>query len=384
MDDYGRPKNGDFGPFKRPLSTAEWEFINNERLVCKFDYLHFFLNYCSSKIITDYTDPRHNTVSRIGSLLASQQLLHDKISKREEEIAAAMLRREPVDGILIAGNKARQLGFTVYFRGATWHRLLFWADTGAAAASVDDPMTQEIYDKDKVIFDNLPWWLKPEVLYDTKGKQLKFANLNTSINYFQANQKGGMGTGQTLNVVHLTELGLWEKQAGKESVDKIRLDLLPAIPQGPLTLVGLESTAKGRGNYWHNLIMESWEGRTRFIVFFCPFYAEPRKHRRAVPEGWEPKEVTKGLMKRVEETSPLYMNGKTVRLSPEQACWWEFAYEEARKDGTLADHLSNHPATLEESFQHSGAKAFGIESMQWVWDQVGAGIPYELQGRKVA
>lgn len=384
-DDYGRPVHGDAGPFTRPITQAEWEFINNDRLVCKFDFPYFAKLHCSSKIVTEAADPRNNTVDRIKEFLKPQQMLLAKIAKLEEEIADKLKHGEPVDGIRLILNKARQLGATIFSRFASMHRMIFWVDTGATTASIGLEEIQSIYDKDKVIFDNLPWWLKPEVLYDTKHEQIKFAAPNNSnINYFQANQKGGMGTGFTISIVHLTEVGLWETKAGKESVDKIRFDLIPAIPQAANVLVLFESTPNGRGNYWHNLVMNSWSGKTDFNVYYCPFYSEPRKYRKTPPEGWEPNDVTKGMIQRVVDTSPVYMMGETVRLKSEQAYWWEFNYEVSRTEGTLSSFLSNYSATLEESFQHSGDKAFGIEQMQWVRSNNRPGIPYEITGRRAA
>jgi hypothetical protein len=377
-DKWGRPIYGDNGPFSRPLTTAEWEFINNERIVNKFDYLHFFENYCHALIVKP-GDSRDQRVEPIKNLLESQRVLHNLMAEREELIYQEMLEGMPIDGILIAMNKARQLGATQYGRGASMHRVLFWDDTPAVAASVDDEMVHTLYSRDKVIFDNLPWWLKPSVEYDVKDAHLSFGGLQSSVTYFQANQKGGLGTGKTLSTVHLTEVGLWEAQAGLESVKRIRFDLLPTIPQSSKTLVFFESTANGRNNYWHRFVMDAWEGKSRFVAYFCPFYAEPGKYKRRPPEGWNPADHTKSMIEQVERTSPSYM-GYTVRLSAEQAYYWESEYDSAKRNGELGSFLANYPATLEESFQHSGSKAFSLDSIQHIRSTVRAGMPYELIG----
>lgn len=377
-DDWGRPIDGDKGPFVRSPTQAEWEFINNERIICKYDFLHFFLNY-SCGLIVNPKDERDQRVEPIKNLLESQRLLHSVVSKREEEIREDYKLGRAVDGILVAGNKARQLGFTQYGRGASVHRALFWDDTPAVAASVDEEMVHTLYVRDQVIYENLPWWLKPRIGYDVKDAHISFADLNSSVTYFQANQKGGMGTGKTLSTVHLTEVGLWEKQAGEDSVKRIRFDLLPTVPQSLKTLVFFESTANGRNNYWHKFFMDAWEGRSRFTGYFCPFYAEPAKYRLTPKEGWTPAPHTKAMIEQVERTSPAYM-GYTVRLSAEQAYYWEFHYDEAKREGSLADFLANYPPTLEESFQHSGSKAFSLDALQYVRSTIRAGMPYELVG----
>jgi hypothetical protein len=377
-DKWGRPLNGDHGPFKRELTKAEREFIANERIVCKFDFLHFFLNYCHGLIVKP-GDIRDQRVEPIQSLLESQNLLHNLIAFREEEIRQDVLKNKPIDGILVAMNKARQLGATQYGRGASIHRVLFWDDTPAMAASVDEEMIHTLYERDKVIFDNLPWWLKPIPDYDVKDQHIKFGGLNSSITYFQANQKGGMGTGKTLSTIHLTEVGLWESQAGADSVKRIRFDLTPAIPQSARTLVFFESTANGRNNYWHRFFMEAWQRTNRFFGYFCPFYAEPTKYRMFPPTDWSPAKHTQDMIDQVRRTSPVYM-GYTVELSMEQAYYWEYNYDSAKRDGELDKFLSNFPATLEESFQHSGSKAFSIDALRYIRSTVRAGMPYDLIG----
>jgi len=63
-------------------------------------------------------------------------------------------------------------------------------------------------------------------------------------------------------MAHLTELGLWKKTENKEPKDVIQ-SVVSSIPKVPFSLIALESTAKGVGNYWHNTWSENnaYEGR---------------------------------------------------------------------------------------------------------------------------
>lgn len=349
----------------RTLTPTEKAFIKNERLVCKYDFTYFFPRYCYTQI---KLEGQPVIVARIKDPLEPQKLFIEYLSRKEKEIHKALAKKYPTDGYLMLCCKARQEGYTTIARGITMHRTIFWEDTKALAASVDDAMIQELYDRDHTIYDRLPWWLKPSVEYDTKGKQFTFGKMSSTITYAQGNQKGGIGTGTTKTMNHITELGVWEQQGADP--EKLIFDLEPTWPQSIDTFVMMESTSNGRLNFWYQYTNASREGRTRFDVVFCPWYAEPRHNRKQPPFGWEPLPRTKLMLETVERTSPGYMFGKVVKLDAQQAYWWEDQYEEKRALGRTAYFLTNYPTTLSESFQVSGNRAFSVETM----DQLSAGI----------
>jgi hypothetical protein len=357
----------------RQLNPYEQAFIKNERLVCKYDFEYFFKRYCHTQI---KLQGQPVVVARVNKLLEPQRLFLEHLSLHEKALA----KGKATDGYMFIACKARQEGYTTVARGITMHRAIFWEDTRALAASVDDTMVLELYDRDHTIYDNLPWWLKPVVEYDQKGAHFTFGKMKSSITYAQGNQKGGVGTGKTIPVNHITELGLWEEQGANP--EKLLFDLDPTWPQSPDTFVLFESTSNGRLNFWFNFTMASVEGRTRFKVVFCPWYAEPQHNRKKPPYGWAPTARTQAMMETVKRTSPGYFFGKTIELDSEQAYWWEDRYEEFRGLGRTAYFLSNYPTTLEESFQVSGNRAFSVETIDSLRQGVKGAVPYEFSNFK--
>jgi hypothetical protein len=718
-----RDKNG-VALKHRQLNPYEQAFIKNERLVCKYDFEYFFKRYCHTQI---KLQGQPVVVARVNKLLEPQRLFLEHLSLHEKALA----KGKATDGYMFIACKARQEGYTTVARGITMHRAIFWEDTRALAASVDDTMVLELYDRDHTIYDNLPWWLKPVVEYDQKGAHFTFGKMKSSITYAQGNQKGGVGTGKgqltsagiltptgwatfgdirvgdkvvgsdgfaysvtgvfprgkqqtykvifsddtsiicdaehlwsvqsnkqhyrntgyytfsvkdllkeglrtgptkrkqvrwyiplvkpiqfrerkhfidpyvlgvllgdgsltqktvsftseddmsfvqtllpegvllkrychfnrsphwsivspktksnpvkqelirlgvfghgaldkfvpkeylfssiegrtavlqglldtdgtasgggsciefcsistklasdvqflvqslggtariveqlsfinshgtrvqkqdkyqvyislpneiegfrlerkktqytkrtkyhpkrnivsieptgyqetvcisvdspdslyvtehcivthnTIPVNHITELGLWEEQGANP--EKLLFDLDPTWPQSPDTFVLFESTSNGRLNFWFNFTMASVEGRTRFKVVFCPWYAEPQHNRKKPPYGWVPMARTQAMMETVKRTSPGYFFGKTIELDAEQAYWWEDRYEEFRGLGRTAYFLSNYPTTLEESFQVSGNRAFSVETIDSLRQGVKGAVPYEFSNFK--
>lgn len=362
----------------RQLTPTEKAFINNERLVCKYDFPYYLTRYCHTLI---KLEGRPVVVERIKEPLEPQKMFLEYLSRKEKTIDDAVRKGDPTDGYLVLCCKARQEGYTTMGRALTTHRVFFWEDSRALAASIDEIMVQELYDRDHEIYDHLPWWLKPAIGYDAKNYHLTFERMGTKIIYAQATQKGGLGMGKTIPINHITELGNWdvntnEAMAGAES---IFFDLEPTWPQSPETLVVMESTSNGRGNVWHQVVTASREGRTRYDVIFCPFYAEPRHNRKKPPEGWTPNYRTKQMIETAERTSPSYMFGKQIRLSKEQAYWWESEYEAKKELGRTAYFLTNYPTTLEESFQVSGNRAFSVEQIDMMRSGIVGGVPYQFR-----
>jgi len=298
-----------------------------------------------------------------------QEVLLEKLAKSEELMYESIDRGYMVDGLRYFINKGRQLHFTAISRILSLHRVIFWPDTMAISASVNEDMTGELYRRDKMLYDNLPWFLRPDIEFDVKNQQLTFKPLGSGILYHQANQHGGMGMGRMIPVAHMTEVAFWDEFAGVDTC-KAKLDyhLRAAIPQSVSTLYILESTSNGLGGWWYDQIQLILHKKSTFDLFFCPWYSADRKYRRNPPEGWEPNDYTKTVADRAKRTSFDYI-GRTVELDKFQLYWYET--EMASYDKRLAVFLSNYPTTLDEAFQRFGSAAFEPELLASLRKNIG-------------
>jgi hypothetical protein len=338
------------GELARPLKREEHEFIRNERLVSMCDFLYWAPRYCS--IVKD-----GGGVGKLD-LWESQRLAMQKIARCEEQMHEDAAKGYPVMGIKAVAHKSRQLGMTMLARGILMHRVTLAQHQRCMSASVDDDKVMELYDRDKFILDNLPWWLKPSVGFDVKAEHLYFDKLNTRILYQQSQQSSGLGQGRQFELSHLTECASWKYPK------MISLDFLPTIPQSINTFSFEESTAQGRGNWWHDWTEEVRRGdHPDWIYIFLPFYAEKSKYRMQPPDDWVPAEITQQLAKRVYKTSPEWV-GKNITLDRQQLFWYETMRKSAHKSGELPLFLTNYCATPEESFQHTTASPFSAELIE--------------------
>lgn len=362
------------GEVKRDLTTEEQLFIRNETLLSMLDFNYWAPRYC-------YIDYDGSEGGGIGPLKLwdSQRVMMNIVARAEENASLAFNSNEPTDGVRVIDHKARQLGGTALARAMLVHRLTLHKDIRAMSASVDEDKIKELYDRDKIIYDNLPWWLKPsldkkEGGYDVKAQHIHFEGLHSRILYQHSQQKTGMGVGRHWDIAHLTECSNWKSP----EVD-IELNFFPGLSQYWMTLCILESTALGRGNWWHDFTERVRKGKIPGWAYcFVPWYAEGKKYRRQPPKDWIPDPLSLEHAKRVYATS-LEFVGKQVSLPWEQLYWYETTRKQYLEGNKLNHFLTSYASTPEESFQHTTQSGFSTQILEWADLHTKMGQPFELE-----
>jgi len=352
---------------KRPLTREEQHFIRNERIVSQQDFRYWANRYC----VIQKDGVEGGGIGRLN-FWVSQEVVLEMIARREERDVDALARGETADGCLIVDHKDRQVGHTMLGRALAMHRLTTNPHTRGMAASIDQSKVQELYDRDKLIYDHLPWYMRPALTFDVKAEHLYFGAVNSRLLYQQANQQSGLGQGRQFDTAHLTEVASFPYPSMLEH------DFFPTLPQNPYTLCILESTAQGRRNFWHEFTERVRRGRTaRWIYCFVPYYVEPKKYRRTPPVGWTPSDLTMLHAKKVYESSREF-TGRDVMLAKETLYWYETTRQEYQESGKLNLFLTNYAATPEESFQHTNLSAFSTETIEKLRLATRSGTPYEV------
>lgn len=358
------------------LTQEERLFIRNERVLGMLDFSywrHWALIQRDGGGVCNFDHPWESTQLILAFIAKIEEELHAAVASGEMTPYSMAGQGKPaVPGILVVLNKSRQLAATTTGRVITMHRLTTQRDRRALAASVDDDKIQEMYDRDKLIYDNLPWWLKPPLQYDTKAASITLGDVNSRILYQVSSQKSGIGVGRQIDIHHLTELSTWLNPSAVE------LDFFPTIPRSLATFGLEESTPYGRGNFWHQWSEKVRQGKSdRWRYLFIPYYAEASKYRSAPPSDWKPTELSLLHAQKVHDTSHLYV-GKTILLPRENLYWWERTRQEYKEGGRLNFFYTNYSATPEESFQHSTASAFPADFLEELRLNAHAGKAFEL------
>lgn len=113
------------------------------------------------------------------------------------------------------------------------------------------------------------WEMDPyKELYSTKYQAkntLMWRQTNSSIRTTTAGNKAA-GRSRTIQQLHASEVAFWE------NATTVMTGLLQAVPTAALTLIALESTANGRGNYFHSQWKAAVLGENEFAPLFFPWW----------------------------------------------------------------------------------------------------------------
>jgi stalled ribosome alternative rescue factor ArfA len=176
----------------------------------------------------------------------------------------------PIRAIVL---KARQMGLSTAIEALGY----WWNSTNKNQTAViighEEKSAKNLYMMFRRYYDNSNPIFKPSIKcntksdlsferYDETGKQV---GLGSVIKTATAKNTSA-GRSDTIQFLHASEVGEWEN--GEELV----ASLMQTVPFIPKTFIFLESTAKGKGNYFHKEWRNAEKGLNNFIPFFFPWW----------------------------------------------------------------------------------------------------------------
>lgn len=358
-------ESGQLDRKQRPAGYTHEEaaFIVNEQLLCTIDFLYWAERY--AYIVDAFGEKRLYTPN------IAQRIFLDVLAEMEQREIALMIQ----------ALKARQLGITTISELIIAHRVTFHS-VDAVVASSDPEKSAKMARIMELIWENMPFYLLPPRMTwqrakDTKavryraGELVVFPQINSAISIQWGNQTTGICRGATPKVAHLSELCDFENP--QELVDA---SLIRAMHENPRMFLCLESTAKGKDNWWYDTWQfnkQNWPGAARLYPLFLPWYVGtdlyPSKSflkKNPVPSDWTiPEHITRHAEKaeRFVSTYPLLTKylGAGWRMSLEQKWFYEVNRREYVTKGTLMDWFKEMPADDQECFQISGTSVIDAE-----------------------
>jgi hypothetical protein len=246
--------------------------------------------------------------------------------------------------------KARQLGIST----ATEAVLFWWAflhpGSNSLVLSHEDTQSQELFAMTKLYWDTWPHKSLYSSRYATR-RQLSWKETLSQIRVATAKNEES-GRGSTLQGLHASEVAYWPNPEGLWS------NLDQSISQHEKSIVVLESTANGVGNWFYDMWQRAEEGETDYIPMFFPWYKHPEYHH-----------TTYKASTRLElnpEEKHLY------RLMSEEGFDDEYIYGSVswRKwkilnsyNGDVERFMEGYPSYPEEAFITSGKPIFPWRSL---------------------
>jgi hypothetical protein len=255
---------------------------------------------------------------------------------------------------------------------AVGHRAQFYAHVNAVIGSSDPEKSQEMSRMMETNWNNQPWFLLPEMTSHKAGTLFEFGLQDSRVSIQHGNQFSGIARGSTPTICHLSELCDFE-----DPKDLIDASLFRAVHSSPWVLIILESTAKGRHNWWHETwkySVENWAtGMARLRPIFLPWfisddiYPTPTEARtRPIPKNWQPPGLCLKHAEKCEEAAksdPLLRKylGKDWKMPLEKLWWWWYTRSEYAAKKELAQFYAEVAATPEDAFQNDTTSVFPVE-----------------------
>lgn len=343
----------------RDLSVEEQQFIRNELLMVSCSYEYWAQRYATINI-------EGHGLGNMYPLLDSQRFILDRVAALEKRTWDG----DSVDGILVNVLKAaRQVGVSTQAETMGAHRASTRNNLFGLVASDVPESSAFIFDMFERAVENLPWWLRPPIKEHVKNTELL---LEGGSHFWvgagkstrgTTGQRGQLARGKALGFVHLSELSTWE------AAEQIDDSLMPTVHINPNNLMMLESTAKGRGNWWHLHWKATRSGSSRFTNIFIPWFAEG-KYAIPPPTDWSPSQTTLEHARRCEEVAPRWL-GRPFSPSRPQLYWYETTRSYYESKGALRLFLEEYGAIDdEECFQAAGISIFDADTLERIATQM--------------
>lgn len=270
-----------------------------------------------------------------------------------EKLKAQYAKEGKVRAIIL---KARQTGFSTYTAGRFFRRSTMLPLQNALVVAHEQKPAEDIFAIYDRYFTYLPEEMKPMVRSSNAARQIIFDNpdmkdrgrrpgLGSKISVGTANN-ANLGRGNTYQMVHASELAFWEKP------EDTWLSLMQAVTPGSSEVI-IESTAKGVGNFFHQMWLDAEQGASDFIPIFLPWWIHDEyvlpldsKERAAL-------KVTLDDTERSYVEEGIEFDGARHKLTLGRIAWRRWAI----RNNTFGDERlfrQEYPANPEEAFLVSG------------------------------
>lgn len=161
--------------------------------------------------------------------------------------------------------KARQEGFSSFIDAIMTVECMSRDNIRCVLLAHDRESTEKIFDRVRFFINNMKGGLKPDLTRSSR-REFYFKQRNSS---FFIGTAGNVefGRGDTVHRLHLSEV------ASFEDASSLAAGVLESIPRSGI--VWIESTAKGRGTWFHRRCVRAVDGRGSYKIHFYPWNVFP-------------------------------------------------------------------------------------------------------------
>ncbi|WP_439291449.1 hypothetical protein [Lonepinella koalarum] len=228
--------------------------------------------------------------------------------------------------------KARQMGLSTFIGALYYWWAIYHKGTKALVLTHLDSATKELFEMIKRYHDNAPDEFKPKA-HRNSTNELAFTDVDSAFKTATAGSKN-VGHGSTIQCLHWSEVSRSKNQA------EMTAGVMQTVPSGDGSMIFLESTANGIGEYFHQTWEQAIRGENEYTPVFYPWTAMKEYRQSAV-----------GMEFSSEERDYQALYG----IDDEQLAWRQAKMREFKgsPEERLALFREQYPITPEEAFQSS-------------------------------
>ena len=268
----------------------------------------------------------------------------------QQELLAAVNEQystgKPVRVIVL---KARQLGISTVAEALMFAWVMMHEQTYGLVIAHEIDASEYLLNMTKLYWETFPF----KDIYTTKyvsRKELAWEETGSSIRIATAKNMRA-GRSRTINAMHGSEIAFWDRP------DEMMLGLRQTIPNHAKSMIILESTANGVGNWFYDTWQNAVSGENDYKPLFFPWWNHPEYTATASNLK---KEALTGLN---EDERVL----KKLKVSDDHLIWRRWAVRNLA-DSNLERFMQEYPSTPEEAFIASGTNVFPIQSLKLVYE----------------
>ncbi|WP_325224419.1 hypothetical protein [Schnuerera sp.] len=296
-------------------------------------------------------------------LNSAQQIFDEKITECERE---GKLKRFIV-------LKARQMGLSTYTEARIFANTSTNKFVNSLIIAHEDKATQHLFNMSKLFYEELPDAIRPMKKYSNE-KALVFENptndeiekkknpgLRSRITVATAGT-AETGRSPTIHNLHISELAFFPDP------ERSMTALLQSVPDTPESLIVIESTANGVGDYFHRMWMQAVRGENDFIPIFLPWFTDPTYSKPFTTDGERQQFIDEVNMVSEDANGNIihtdeYLLKEKFGLTYEQLNWRKYTIAN-KCNGDLDIFHQEYPSTPEEAFIASGRPKFSTTALK--------------------
>lgn len=264
-----------------------------------------------------------------------------------EEVERQAAKNRPIRLIVL---KARQLGISTVTEACGFAMSFIHEGTQGLVVAHEMDASQHLLSMTQLYWDTYPFKDFYQLKYES-AKHLTWTMGSGMRITTAGNIKAGRS--KTIHFLHASEVAFWPDP------EKTMLGLRQTVPNTPRSMVVLESTANGVGNYFYKLWKAAESGDVDYVPLFFPWHRHPEYKASALNIPYH----SLGHLNSDERAL------SAMGISDDRLAWRRWAIKNLA-DNDLNNFHQEYPSTAEEAFVSSGSAVFPPEKLRTCYKQM--------------